>query len=189
MSHNLPHPGRIACSPAPKSRPPATKALHTICGNNTSIVSSSWWWTYKCPKHLGQIISAIKHSIASSWFYSLRLWIKDVYLHACTERNAHYEDLCHLLQTSGSWRSVPKDTFSHSGTGAQNGNETQHRVVSRQLSLNQIENAVTTLSDGPSHITSLSVTSRCVRSHTYKYNLIFCQHKHSQYQLSALATL
>ena len=31
------HPGRIACCPAPNSRPPATKALHTICGNNTSI--------------------------------------------------------------------------------------------------------------------------------------------------------
>jgi len=36
-SHNFPHPGR----PAPNSRPPATKALHTICGNNTNIVSSS----------------------------------------------------------------------------------------------------------------------------------------------------
>jgi hypothetical protein len=58
----------------PNSRPPATKALHTICGNNTSIVSSSWWWTYKCPKHVEHIISAIKHSAASSWFSSLRLY-------------------------------------------------------------------------------------------------------------------
>jgi len=40
-SHNFPHPGRIACCFAPNSRPPATRALHTICGNNTSIFSSS----------------------------------------------------------------------------------------------------------------------------------------------------
>jgi len=30
-------PGRIACCSAPNSRPSATKALHTICGNNTSL--------------------------------------------------------------------------------------------------------------------------------------------------------
>jgi hypothetical protein len=35
-------------------------------------VSSSWWWAYKCSKHVEQIISAIKHSVASSWFSSLR---------------------------------------------------------------------------------------------------------------------
>ena len=29
---------------------------------------------YKCPKHVEQIISAIKHSVASSWFSSLRLY-------------------------------------------------------------------------------------------------------------------
>ena len=66
-------PWRIVCCPAPDRRPPSNKALHTICGNNTSIVSSSWWWAYKCPKHVEQIISAIKHSVASSWFSSLRL--------------------------------------------------------------------------------------------------------------------
>ena len=74
-SHNFPHPGRIACCSTPNSRPPATKALHTICGNNTSIVSRSWWWAYECPKHIEQIIIAIKHSVASSWFSSLRLSI------------------------------------------------------------------------------------------------------------------
>jgi hypothetical protein len=73
QSHNFRHPGRIACCSTPNSRPPATKALHTICGNNTSIVSSSWWWAYECPKHVEQIIIAIKHSVASSWFSSLRL--------------------------------------------------------------------------------------------------------------------
>jgi len=35
-SHNFPHPGRIACCSACNSRPPTTKALRTICGNNTS---------------------------------------------------------------------------------------------------------------------------------------------------------
>ena len=58
-SNNSPHPGRLACCPAHDHRPPATKALHTLCGNNTSIVSSSWWWAYKCPKHVEQIIIAI----------------------------------------------------------------------------------------------------------------------------------
>jgi len=29
---------------------------------------------YKCPKHVEQIISATKHSVASSWFSSLRLY-------------------------------------------------------------------------------------------------------------------
>ena len=72
--HNFPHPGRIACCSTPNSRPPATKALHTICGNNTIIVSSSWWWAYECPKHVEQIIIAINHSVASSWFSSLRLY-------------------------------------------------------------------------------------------------------------------
>jgi len=51
--------------PAPDRRPPATKPLHTICGTNISIVSSSWWWAHKCPKH---VISAMNHSVASSWF-------------------------------------------------------------------------------------------------------------------------
>ena len=37
-------------------------------------LSSSWWWAYKCPKHVEQIISAIKHSVAFSWFSSLRLY-------------------------------------------------------------------------------------------------------------------
>jgi len=75
-----PHPGRIACCSAPNSRPPATKALHTICGNNTSIVSSSWWWAYTCPKHVQQIISAIKHSVSSSWIFSLRECSISLYL-------------------------------------------------------------------------------------------------------------
>jgi len=72
--HNFPHPGHIACCSAPNSRPPATKALHTICGNNTGIVSSSWRLARKCLKHVEQIISAIKHSVASSWFLSLCLY-------------------------------------------------------------------------------------------------------------------
>jgi len=73
-SHSFPHPGRIARCSARNSRPPVANALHTICGNNTSIVPSSWWWAYKCPKHVEQIISAIKHLVGSSWFSSLRLF-------------------------------------------------------------------------------------------------------------------
>jgi hypothetical protein len=74
LCHNFPPPGRIACCSTPNSRPPATKALHTICGNNTSIVSSSWWWAYECPKHVEQIIIAIKHSVTSIWFSFVRLF-------------------------------------------------------------------------------------------------------------------
>jgi hypothetical protein len=73
LCETFPHPGRIACCSTSNNRPPATKALHTICGNNTSIVSSSWWWAYKYPKYVEQIIIAIKCSVASSLFSSLRL--------------------------------------------------------------------------------------------------------------------
>jgi len=73
-SRSFHYPGHIACWPAPDRRPPTTKALHTICGNNTSIVSSFFWWAYKCPKHVEQIISAINHSAASSWFSSLSIY-------------------------------------------------------------------------------------------------------------------
>ena len=44
QSSNIPHPGRIADWPVPDLRQPETKASHTISGNNTHIVSSSWWW-------------------------------------------------------------------------------------------------------------------------------------------------
>ena len=56
--------------PAVCTWPPTTsnQALHTIGGNYTHIVSSSWWWTQKCPKHVEHIISAIKHSVTSSWY-------------------------------------------------------------------------------------------------------------------------
>jgi len=64
-------------------RSPATKALHTICGNNISIVSSSWWWAYNCPKHVEQITSAIKPSVASTWFSSLRLQVDEVASTVC----------------------------------------------------------------------------------------------------------
>ena len=77
---SVPHPGRIACCSTPNSRPPATKALHTTCGNNTSVVSSSWWWAYECPKHVEQILIAIKHSVASSSFSSLGLKCCGIYI-------------------------------------------------------------------------------------------------------------
>jgi len=74
LSDSFPHPGRIAFCTAPDRRPPATKILQTICGNNTSIVSSSWGWAYKCPKHVQQVIGAINHLVTSSWFSSLCLY-------------------------------------------------------------------------------------------------------------------
>ena len=80
-SHNFSHPGRIARFCAPNRRPPATKSLHTICGNNTSIVSSSWWWAYKCPKHVEQIISAIKA------FRSIYLVFFSTLLQRCTHKH------------------------------------------------------------------------------------------------------
>jgi hypothetical protein len=66
---NIPHPGRITCHPAPACWLPATKALHTtLC--NKSIFSSSWWWAYKCLKHVEQITRSINYWVASSWFSS-----------------------------------------------------------------------------------------------------------------------
>ena len=44
LSSNIPHPECIASCPAPDLQQPVTKASHTIGGNNTHIVSSSWWW-------------------------------------------------------------------------------------------------------------------------------------------------
>jgi hypothetical protein len=62
---------------------PATsnRALHTIGGNNTHIVSSSWWWAYKWPKHVERIISAIKHSVTSIWF------LFSTNIQRCTEKH------------------------------------------------------------------------------------------------------
>ena len=66
------HPSSWTHSLLPCTWSPTTsnQALHTIGGNKTHIVSSSWWWAYKCPKHVEHIVSAIKHSVASSWFFS-----------------------------------------------------------------------------------------------------------------------
>ena len=89
-SHNFPHTGRIVCCSTPNSRPPATKALHTKCGNNTSIVSSSWWWACEWPKHVEQIIIAIHHSVAPMWFSFLRL-----YYNAWTNIHQIYHCLTH----------------------------------------------------------------------------------------------
>jgi len=107
QSHNFPHPGRIACCPTPDRRPPATKALHTICGNNTSIVSSSWWWAYMCPKHVEQIISAIKHSVACSWVSSLRLYydartnLHHISLYGSCLLPSHFTEVLSRVQSSG----------------------------------------------------------------------------------------
>ena len=63
----------------PGTWPPTTsnQARHTIGGSKTRIVSSSWWWAQKCPKHVEHIKSAINHSVASSCFFfsSLRVFL------------------------------------------------------------------------------------------------------------------
>ena len=51
---------------------PSSWARNYTCVS--SIVWSSWWWAHKSPKHVEQIISAINHSVASTWFSSLRLY-------------------------------------------------------------------------------------------------------------------
>ena len=69
MLHNsrvMQHPSLLSCTRPPT---PSNQTLHTIGGNNTHIVSSSWWCAWKCPKHVEHIISAINHSVASSWFF------------------------------------------------------------------------------------------------------------------------
>jgi len=39
----------------------------------TCMVSSSWWWTQQCPKHVEHIISSINHCVASSWIFSVHI--------------------------------------------------------------------------------------------------------------------
>ena len=48
---------------------PSSWILHAIGVNNKHIVSSSWWWSLCCPKYVEHILSAINHSMASSWFF------------------------------------------------------------------------------------------------------------------------
>ena len=66
---NIPYPERIAGCSVPDLQQPATKTSHTIGGNNTHVVSSSWWCALKCPKHVEHIISAMNHSVAPNWFF------------------------------------------------------------------------------------------------------------------------
>ena len=63
--------------------PPTTsnQALHTTGGNNTHIISSSWWWAWKFPTHVKGIISAIKHSVISSWFFF------STHMQRCTDKH------------------------------------------------------------------------------------------------------
>ena len=51
------------------------------CSHNTHIVSISRWWAQKCPKHVEHIISAIKHSVASGWFFF------STHMQRCTDKH------------------------------------------------------------------------------------------------------
>jgi hypothetical protein len=63
-------------------------------GNNTHIVSSSWWWTQKCPKHVEHIISAINHWVESSWFFF------STHMQGCTEKHTSNVLPCSLDSVS-----------------------------------------------------------------------------------------
>ena len=64
--------GRIACLPAPDLPTTSNREIDATC-HTSSIVASSWWWAYTCPKHVEQIIRSIKHCVASSWFSSTHI--------------------------------------------------------------------------------------------------------------------
>ena len=107
----LPHPGCIACCSAPNSRPPATKALHTICSNNASIVSSSWWWAYKCPKHVEQIINTILNSVESNWISSLLLlritFVNHILVQSVGNKLVYESCLCRCNIWQHVWKNLP----------------------------------------------------------------------------------
>ena len=65
---------------------------------NTSIASSSRWWACMWPKQVQQIINAINHSVASSWFCSLCL-------NNDALTNIHQEYLgCSVYLNNNHWR-------------------------------------------------------------------------------------
>ena len=65
-SNSIPHPGRIACCPAPEFSTTNNQELYTT-RHTSSIVVGSSWWVYSCPKYVEQITSSIKHFVASTW--------------------------------------------------------------------------------------------------------------------------
>jgi hypothetical protein len=96
------HPSYWTHSLLPCIWPPTTsnQALHTIGGNNTHIASSSWWWVQKCPKHVELIISAINHSVTSSWFFFC------MHMERCTDRHTS------ILQCSKAAYSIQFNIFN-----------------------------------------------------------------------------
>jgi len=76
---------------------------HRRLANNTHTVSSSWWWAYKCPKHVEHIVSVINHSVASSWFFF------STHMQRCTD--IHRSSL-HVGSFLTSWGTV---SFSRRG--------------------------------------------------------------------------
>ena len=69
LSNSFPHPGCIACCPAPDLPTTSNQESHATC-HTSSVVASSWWWAWTCQKHVEQITSSIKYWVASSWFSS-----------------------------------------------------------------------------------------------------------------------
>ena len=68
----------------------SNQALHTIGGNNKHIVSSSWWCAYKCPKYVERIMSAISHSVESSWFFF------STHMQRCTDQHTSSSEILYF---------------------------------------------------------------------------------------------
>ena len=107
-SSNISQPEHIVGCPAPDLRQPATKASHTIDSNNTHTVLSSWWWAQKCPKHVEHIISAINHSVASSWFFF------STHMQRCMDRHtSNQSKSCDIQALDDADRSITEITKKH----------------------------------------------------------------------------
>jgi hypothetical protein len=65
-----------------------------------SIVSSSWWWAYKCPKHVEQVTSSINHWVATSWFSSPRRCTDK---HTSNLQKAYLTYYVHLVGIKNKW--------------------------------------------------------------------------------------
>jgi len=114
------------------------------------MVSSSWWWAYNCPKHVEKIISVIKHSVASSWFSSLRLYYN-------TRTNIHQNRPLHLNLSANCIRLLKMCSIVDEGIS-----RVQKSLSSRTFYMHALKGRTSAnhLSfSHPSHLTFLSVPS------------------------------
>jgi hypothetical protein len=90
---------------------------HIAPHTRTSIVSSSWWWTYECLKRVEQFIRTINFQVTSSWFFLLHIYRR------CTDtrisNSYHYLWHCitspnvnHLLEYSRNYSNYSNQLIS-----------------------------------------------------------------------------